>query len=120
MLSIIESFLFFDGRLRITRGGELPNEENRNNMTAIIGDWSVEYLLTPDGRLRVKMYSRTDQNNINVETGNNGLETGFSIQAIRNFNEFKEIMGKSRKKKQEKENSNIDNKVAIKEEDETS
>ncbi|MGL1885956.1 MAG: translocation/assembly module TamB domain-containing protein [Reichenbachiella sp.] len=114
------SYTFLDGRLRVTRGGALPNDQTKNDVTAIIGDWTVEYLLTPDGRLRIKMYSRTDQDNFNKETGNSGMETGLSLQSIRNFNEFNELLNSSRKKEQKrraKENKELNKDLKKEEED---
>lgn len=117
------SYTFLDGRLRVTRGGGIPNssDENTNNMTSIIGDWSVEYLLTKDGRLRAKMYSRSDLNEVNDATGRSGIETGFSLQYVRSFDEFSQILTDSRnknKKKNKETPSENPNQEAIKEEDE--
>ncbi|PIB36133.1 hypothetical protein BFP72_12365 [Reichenbachiella sp. 5M10] len=115
------SYTFLDGRLRVTRGGGLPNEETKNDMSVIIGDWTVEYLLTSDGRLRAKMYSRSDQNDINSTTGSNGIETGFSLQYVRSFDELNQILVDSRNKNRNdkpKEKSPTPQGEAIKEEDE--
>ncbi|MBU2913864.1 translocation/assembly module TamB domain-containing protein [Reichenbachiella agariperforans] len=97
------SYTFLDGRLRVTRGGSLPNEQTKNDMSTIIGDWTVEYLLTDDGRLRVKMYSRSDLNDINQQTGQNGIETGFSLQYVRSFDELSQILRDSRDKNKKPE-----------------
>ncbi|UXP30869.1 translocation/assembly module TamB [Reichenbachiella agarivorans] len=112
------SYTFLDGRLRVTRGGGLPNDQTKNEMSAIIGDWTVEYLLTSDGRLRAKMYSRSDQNNI-TETGN-GIETGFSLQYVRSFDELQKILYDSREENRKKvpENTLPAGQDALKEDEE--
>jgi hypothetical protein len=56
----------FDDRLRInhSRSGLLGNN-NQNNASGnglIIGDWSLEWLITKDGRLRLKGYNRNTPN----------------------------------------------------------
>ncbi|MCV9386781.1 translocation/assembly module TamB domain-containing protein [Reichenbachiella ulvae] len=113
------SYTFLDGRLRVTRGGGLPNENQGNEMTSIIGDWTVEYLLTKDGRLRAKMYSRSDLNDIASASGQSGIETGFSLQYVRSFDEFSQILSDSRDKNRKKRQEEQDKKSeAIREEEE--
>ena len=92
------SYTFLDGRLRVTRGGGIPNEQTKDNVSEIIGDWTVEYLLTEDGRLRVKMYSRTDVNVVDQQLGENKIETGFSLQYVKSFDHLKQILSDNRKK----------------------
>ncbi len=96
------SYKFLDGRLRISRGGGFgtvtPNgqEADPNKIGNIIGDITLEYLLTPDGKLRVKMFTR---NNQNVLEDDNAFETGASIRYVRSFDYLKEIWLKSQVKK---------------------
>lgn len=103
------SYTFMDGRLKVTRGGGIPNEQNNNNVYSYIGDWSVEYLITEDGRFRAKVYSRADLNTIqsNENLNNNSVETGFSLQFIRSFDELKEILRDSREKNLEKDSPEV-------------
>ena len=72
-------------------------------ISAIIGDWTAEYLLTEDGRFRVKMYSRSDLNAIDQKLGENNLEAGFSLQFIRSFDELKQVLSDSRAKNKKTE-----------------
>lgn len=102
------SYTFMDGRLRVTRGGGIPNDQTKDDISAIIGDWTVEYLLTEDGRFRVKMYSRSDLNNIEKTLGETNIETGFSLQFVRSFDELKQILSDSRKKNQEQQTKKSD------------
>lgn len=96
------SYSFLDGRLKITRGGGFSDTNNNSDLSTIIGDWTVEYLLTHDGRFRAKMYSRSNINAAaNRELGENNTETGFSLQFVRSFDQLKNILTESRKKNQE-------------------
>lgn len=92
------SYTFLDGRLRVTRGGNLPNQETKSDVSTIIGDWTVEYLLTEDGRFRAKMYSRSDLDDVNAQLGESNFETGFSLQYIKSFDQLNQILSDNRKK----------------------
>lgn len=100
------SYTFLDGRLRVSRDGSFVNYENQVSATSLAGDWSVEYLLTPDGRMKVRMYNRTNYDNTRItQEGNYSTTTGVSLQYTRSFNEFFAEMArifKSNKKEQEK------------------
>jgi hypothetical protein len=59
----------------------------------------VDYLLSPDGKFKVKMYSRTNINPL-VNTFNNQsiITTGVSLMHTQSFNEFKDLLKSSREK----------------------
>ncbi len=82
---------FLDDRLRITAGGnlELEDETRRQLSPAdIAGDFSVEYLLTPDGRLIVKGYrERKYQDVFDGEL----VETGLSLIFKQTYRRFREL-----------------------------
>ncbi len=103
------SYTFMDGRLKVTRGGGLPSDQNKDDIYAIIGDWTVEYLLTEDGRFRAKIYSRSDLNTIQVEQGQTNIETGFSLQFVRSFDDLSQILSDSRNKNMKKASSSSTN-----------
>ena len=84
------SYTFLDGRLRVSGGGGLP-QDNEANTSSFIGDWSVRYLLTSDGHLRVKAFSQTEQFASQLIR-----ETGMSFQYLKSFNDFKELITRSR------------------------
>ena len=84
------SYTFLDGRLRVSGGGGLP-QDNETNTASFIGDWSVRYLLTSDGHLRVKAFSQTEQLASQLIR-----ETGVSFQYLKSFNDFKELITRSR------------------------
>ncbi len=97
------AYTFLDGRLRVTRGGGVSTVvegEQTTGVSGVIGDWSVEYLLTEDGRFRVKAFSRNNQDALGQTT--NEQEAGASIQFIRSFDDLKELIEVSRKEEETK------------------
>lgn len=97
------SYSLMNGRLRVTRDGTLfSNQYNQSNMAALAGDWTVDYLLTPDGKFKVKMYSRSNYNAllsaINTQTA---YTTGLSLSHTQSFNRFTELLRSSRKRARE-------------------
>lgn len=123
------SYTFLDGRLRVTRAGGFTNQENRADISSIAGDWTVEYLLSPDGKFKVKMYNRTTYNPINPNEDNqNTITTGFSLIHTQNFDEIGEIFRKTRqttleeddeREKENEENTDIPVVKTRKEDDKT-
>ncbi len=103
------SYTFLDGRLRVTRGGGFSNVQQQSNVSSIIGDWTVEYLLTKDGRFRAKMYSRTNFRATNTQLGENNTETGFSLQLVRSFDQLNKILRESRDRNKHPEKEKSDN-----------
>ncbi len=98
------SYTFLDGRLRVTRDGGFTNQQNKADVNSIAGDWTLEYLLTEDGKFKVKMYNRTNFNPINPnEETQNTITTGFSLIHTQSFDEIKELFQKSRSKAIEKQ-----------------
>jgi hypothetical protein len=91
------AYTFFDGRLRVTRGGGFTNSSNQSDFNSILGDWSLEYLLTSDGKFRAKMFNRIDQNSFNT-LNNNSNQTGFSLQYIRSFDQLEGIINDAKKR----------------------
>ncbi|QSE97157.1 translocation/assembly module TamB domain-containing protein [Fulvivirga lutea] len=119
------SYSFFDGRLRVTRDGGFTNQANRADVSSIAGDWTVEYLLTENGKFKVKMYNRTNYNPINpTEENQNTVTTGFSLIHTQSFDEIKDLFKKSREnareenEEEESEEEDINAKAVMPEEDE--
>ena len=103
------SYTFMSGRLRVTRDGTFygsqndPNLSNRG-LSSIAGDWTVDYLLTPDGQLKVKMYNRTNINPIlNTIGAQNSVTTGVSLSHTQSFNNLKDIWRSARKRREEEQ-----------------
>jgi len=126
------SYTFLNGRLRITRDGTMgnstqnsntqaPTAGNTSNVSNIAGDWTVDYLLTSDGKFKVKMYNRTNVNPILSGTSNqNTFTTGVSLLYTQSFNEIKDLLRSARARKRREQEALLNSsKDAIKEDDGT-
>lgn len=103
------SYSFNEGRLRITRSGNITEEDTPSDVSNIIGDWELEYLLTEDGKYKAKMYNRFNYNSIyRNNQGVTSATTGFSLTHTQNFNDFRELFRRKNKKKKDKEYTEID------------
>ncbi len=92
------AYTFLDGRLRISKDGvvtRVVEEGNTNLANSILGDWSIEYLLSVDGKLRVKVFSKTDQTLATQSEMNQ--QPGVSIRYVQSFDELKEFFGLNNK-----------------------
>lgn len=95
------SYSLFDGRLRVTRDGGFTDVNNQTSTASVIGDVTVEYLLTPDGKYRVKMYNRSNANTLTQGIGqlnNNVTSQGISLQYVESFDKVSELLNESRDK----------------------
>ena len=102
------SYSFNEGRFRVTRSGNISNEDNPNDLSNIIGDWTLEYLLSPDGKYRAKMYNRFNYNSLYGDSRSTTTATaGFSFMHTQSFNKFRDIF-KSGKKKRKNEKQYIE------------
>lgn len=105
------SYTFLNGRLRITRDGTFYSNQGNNtasntnqNLSSIAGDWTVDYMLTADGKLKVKMYNRTNINPILNTIGTaNSVTTGVSLTHTQNFNQLRDIWRSARKRREAEE-----------------
>jgi hypothetical protein len=96
------SYSFLGGRLRVSKDGTFGgNQPNRSEIATIAGDWTVDYLLTPDGKFKVKMYSRSNvnqlQSSLNTQTA--AVTTGTSLMYTENFNTFSELLMSARERR---------------------
>ncbi|NJN27979.1 MAG: hypothetical protein HC819_19405 [Cyclobacteriaceae bacterium] len=67
-------------------------------MASILGDWSVEYRLSADGKLRAKIYNKTNFNTLNPELKSTSTTAGFSLLHTQSFDEIKNIFKNARDK----------------------
>ena len=127
------SYTFLNGRLRVTRDGTFYGSQNStvapnntgNQVSAIAGDWTVDYLLTADGKLKIKMYNRTNYNPILNQLGTGTTVTaGVSLSHTQSFNAIKDIWKSARKRREQQQQEDPDanqdpdaNKEATKDED---
>lgn len=100
------SYSALNGRLRLTRDGTFNSQNtaggstNTNNASSLVGDWTVDYMLTADGKFRVKIYNRTNVNPITSSTGTqNTYTTGISLSYVQSFNEIKDLLRSSRNRR---------------------
>lgn len=94
---------FFDQRLRITAGGhiELEDETRRQlNPADIAGDFMVEYLLLPDGRLVLKGFR---QRNFQDVYDGELVETGIAVIFRQTYDRFRELF---KRRKERPSNNN--------------
>ncbi len=89
------AYTFLDGRLRVSGGG-LVSQSSNTDSDNFFGDWSVRYTLTKDGHLRIKAFSHTKQRAATRTSTNFFRETGVSFQYVNSFNEFNDLLKKSR------------------------
>lgn len=87
------AYTFLNGRLKVTRGGSFGNQNDNNNsvLNDIVGDWSVEYSLTKDGRLRAKVFRNSNQR-ILINENQQNQETGISLRFVHSFNDLTELL----------------------------
>lgn len=88
------SYRFLNDRFRITRDGRISSGVTSAgtsvyDASSILGEWTLEYWLTPNGSIRAKAYNRNVQNALYL---NNTLTTGgVSMQFTHSFNRFKPL-----------------------------
>jgi hypothetical protein len=101
------SYTFLEGRLRVTRDGGFSDPQNQQTVAQIIGDWSVEYMLTESGNVRVKLFQETNYSTLdNSFTADYAaIKGGLSILYTQSYDEIREIFDAARKKQKSKESS---------------
>lgn len=117
------SYTMLDGRLRISRDGNFTNvqDPNQSNFTNIAGEWTIEYLLSQDGKLRLKLYNKNVQNQLMSTSVNNGTNTqaGFSILHTETFDSLGDLLKKKKEKPATAENFPKDSTPPVRKEDES-
>lgn len=85
----------FNDRTTVTVGSTV-GLEGKNNTSTLAGDVAIEYKISRDGRYRLKLYRR---NNDDVILEGMVVETGVSFIVFMDYNKFKEILQKSKEQK---------------------
>lgn len=91
------------GRLlnnRLLINGQFGYRDNANATTSFIGDFDVRYLLFPNGNLAIRMYNQT---NDKYFTKNSMTTQGLGLIMKKDFNGWKDLFGRNRKKEKSKE-----------------
>ncbi|MBX9851980.1 MAG: translocation/assembly module TamB, partial [Cytophagaceae bacterium] len=98
------SYTFLEGRVRVSRDGSFTNMQNntQQNLGNIAGEWTVEYLLSKDGKFRLKLYNKNNQNPLlnTINTGNY-TTAGFSVLHTQSFNNLSDLLGIGKKSKKQ-------------------
>jgi hypothetical protein len=114
------SYSFLNGRLRVTRDGTFNNQYNQSELANMLGDWTIDYVLTPDGKFKVKMFSRSNFNQINNSLGTQtAITTGVSLLHTQNFDQLKDLVRGAHTKRRKEVEINPPAEEAILEEDGT-
>lgn len=83
------SYRLLNDRLRISRDGGFTYGQSQYNAASLLGEWTLEYFITSDGRLRAKVYNRNQQSILNqYNLTSNTITTGggLSLLYTRTFN----------------------------------
>lgn len=89
------SYTLMEGRLRIARSGGFTNAQNQTTASSIAGDWTVDYLLTKEGSLRMRMFIRNNQNQAIQGLNNlNQTSSGFTLLWTKSFDHLKDLFKK--------------------------
>ncbi len=97
------AYTFLDGRLRVARDGGFTDLQGNADLNSIAGDWQAEYLLTEDGRYRLRIYNRNNFNTFtSLSLSRNVATYGVSVSQNLSFNSFKELLAKLTNKSKER------------------
>lgn len=104
-LNVDVSKRLFSDRLTVSVGSNIPLSGSgaQQNASNIIGDVTVEYTLTKDGRYRVRAYRR---NLTDVILEGQNIETGVSFILVMDYDEFREILHRKKIRTEQKLRNN--------------
>ncbi|HLT50551.1 MAG TPA: translocation/assembly module TamB domain-containing protein, partial [Arenibacter sp.] len=102
-LDISASKRLFNNRLIVQMGGEVDIEGSNQGQegTPMIGNVSLEYLLTENGRFRLKGFRKNEFESV---IDGQLIVTGIALIFNREFNQFKELFKKTLQEEADKEN----------------
>ncbi len=86
----------FNDRTTVTVGSSVPVEGSNQNTSGLTGNVTIEYKITRDGRYRLKIYRRNDNQTI---VDGEVIETGVGFTLVMDYNEFREIFEKSKRRR---------------------
>lgn len=95
--SLFSDRLLVDGLFGVNSYTAQNTGTNSQQVSTIVGDINIEYLLTKNGRLRIKAFNRT--NTIDLLTNNAPYTQGLGISFQRDFNNFGNLFKSSKRKK---------------------
>lgn len=99
-LNVGVSKALFNDRLTVSVGSNvlLEGDAATSNTSNLVGDISVDYKLTRDGRYRVRIYQRNTNETV-VE--GQVVKTGAAFMLVIDYDKFREIFGRSKKEKEQ-------------------
>ncbi|GAB4023583.1 translocation/assembly module TamB domain-containing protein [Spirosoma migulaei] len=82
------SYRLLNDRLRISRDGGFTYGQSQYNAASLLGEWTLEYFITPDGHLRAKVYNRNQQSILGQYNLTSTITTGGGVSLLytRSFN----------------------------------
>jgi hypothetical protein len=90
------SYHLIGGRLRVSRKGQFGGSTGLST-AQLVGDWTLEYVLTKDGRLSAKLYNKhVTSTEYMDEDGTTEFYGGVSLLYTRAFHQWKELLWGSR------------------------
>ena len=93
------SYTFLDGRFRVTQESQFADEASQSNeLASVIGNWTLEYLLSPDGKFRAKMYNRGNYDALGFDKTAYSTSAGFSIIHTQSFNKLSDLFSSKKKR----------------------
>jgi hypothetical protein len=87
---LLDDRLIIDGNLDVS-----GSNANSQKTSAIVGDFNIEYKLTPDGRFRVKAFNRS--NDLSLYTQYSPYTQGVGIFYRKEFNNIREFFYRPKK-----------------------
>jgi hypothetical protein len=97
------AYTFLDGRLRVSRDGGFTDLQGNADLNSIAGDWQAEYMITQDGRYRLRVYNRNNFNTFtSLSLARNVATYGVSASQNLSFNTFGELWARIRNKEKQK------------------
>ncbi len=99
-VSVDVSQNLFNDRLKLTVGGNVAVEENKQKSSSsssdLTGDFELEYKISKDGTYRLKAFNKTEYED---ELNGDVTKTGLSFMFIKDFTRFSDLFKKHKKKK---------------------
>ncbi len=99
-VSVDVSQNLFNDRLKLTVGGNVAVEENKQNRSSsssdLTGDFELEYKISKDGTYRIKAFNKTEYED---ELNGDVTKTGLSFMFIKDFTRFRDLFKNHKKKK---------------------
>ncbi|PWV57111.1 translocation/assembly module TamB domain-containing protein [Chitinophaga sp. S165] len=88
----------YNNRIRLYVGGDYDwgKASTSANANRFAGDFRAEYLLTPEGRLRINAFSKSDYDVYNLVNRN---KAGLGISYVREYNKFSELFNERNRRR---------------------